>query len=109
MTSSSTPKRMASVVLTLSLLLPTHIAYGNNDDLLGFELFEREDYSSAAEIFQDSAWKGVALYRSNQWWRAAEVFVRGNDAPAFHNLGNTYVKMGYYALALEAYQQALRK
>jgi len=80
----------------------------SDDDLLGYELYLRDDFGSAAEVFNDTAWRGVSLYRSGQWWRAAEAFVRGNDAPTFHNLGNTYVKMGYYALALEAYQQALR-
>jgi len=81
----------------------------NDNDILGHELYSRKDYSSAAEVFDDPLWKGIALYRSEQWWRAAEAFVRGNDARSFHNLGNTYVKMGYYALALEAYQQALQK
>jgi len=101
-------KRIAGYLCLLIVSQTPHIAHSSNDDLVGFELFTREDFGAAAEVFDDPAWKGAALYRSNQWWRAAEVFVRGNDAASFHNLGNTYVKLGYYALALEAYQQALK-
>ena len=82
--------------------------HAKDNDLIAHELFMKGEFGSAAEVFSDPAWKGVALYRSEQWWRAAETFVRGNDAPAFHNLGNTYVRLGYYELALEAYQRALK-
>jgi len=80
-----------------------------DDNLIAHRLFQQEDYAEAAEIYTDPAWKGVALYKSSQWWRAAEAFVRADDHKSMHNLGNTYVKMGYYALALEAYQMALSK
>jgi len=80
-----------------------------DDNLIAHRLFQQNDYAEAAEIYTDPAWKGVALYQSSQWWRAAEAFVRADDHKSMHNLGNTYVKMGYYALALEAYQMALSK
>lgn len=78
-----------------------------DNDRLAFELFKEGRYAQAAELFTDPAWKGTALYRSDQWWRAAEAFIRANDADSYFNLGNCYVKLSYYALALEAYQQAL--
>lgn len=78
-----------------------------DENLLAYRLFNEGRYAQAAEIFTDPAWKGIALYRSSQWWRAAEAFVRANDALSAYNLGNTYVQLGYYELALEAYQQSL--
>jgi len=78
-----------------------------NDNLLAHKLFKQGQYAQAAEIFTDPAWKGVSLYRSEQWWRAAEAFVRANDAESHYNLGNCYVQLSYYELALEAYQRAL--
>ncbi len=54
-------------------------AMAADDNLLAHRLFEAGDFVRAAEIFTDPAWKGVALYRSDQWWRAAEAFVRAND------------------------------
>jgi len=77
-----------------------------NDNQLAHRLFQEGKYAQAAEIFTDPAWKGVAMYRSEQWWRAAEAFVRANDAESHYNLGNCYVKLSYYELALEAYQRA---
>ena len=78
-----------------------------DDDLLAHQLYAEGRHGEAAEIFTDPAWKGVALYRSEQWWRAAEAFVRADDPVSAYNLGNCYVKLGYHALALDAYQRAL--
>ncbi len=94
------------LLLTASVAAPLSKA---DDNLLAHDLFQQQRYAEAAEIFTDPAWKGVALYRSSQWWRAAEAFVRADDAVSFFNLGNAYVKLGYYALALEAYQAALSR
>lgn len=80
-----------------------------NDNLIAHRLFDQDRFAEAAEIFTDPGWKGIALYNSSQWWRAAEAFMRADDYKSMHNLGNTYVKMGYYALALEAYQMSLSK
>lgn len=96
-------------MLTLLLALcsaPFSQSY-SDDNLLAHRLFQEGNYAQAGEIFTDPAWKGVALYRSSQWWRAAEAFVRANDAVSAYNLGNCYVKLGYYALALDAYLNAL--
>ncbi len=96
------------VVLHSSLLTITLVSHAKaNDNLLAHQLFEEGHYAKAAEIFTDPAWKGVALYKSAQWWRAAEAFVRADDADSYFNLGNCYVQMGYYALALEAYQASI--
>ena len=89
------------------MLVLFQIPANADDNLIAHRLLQQENYAEAAEIYTDPAWKGIALYQSNQWWRAAEAFVRANDHKSMHNLGNTYVKMGYYALALEAYQMAL--
>lgn len=95
-------KRLASALLGVWPLFAW-----SNDNLVAQRLYEAGRYAEAAEIYTDPAWKGIALYRSEQWWRAAEAFVRANDPDSLFNLGNAYVKLGYYALALEAYQSAI--
>ncbi len=101
---------MGNIIRTITIvcfvLLSTHVR-ASKDNILAHDLFLQGNYAKAAEIFTDPAWKGVALYRSEQWWRAAEAFVRVNDANAQYNLGNCYVKLGYYELALDAYLRAL--
>jgi len=95
--------KLISLTLVYFVCLPVFA----NDNLIAHRLFEQQRYAEAAEVFTDPAWKGIALYRSQQWWRAAEAFIRADDGDSFYNLGNTYVRMGFYALALEAYQNAL--
>lgn len=102
-----TRSRFYCQCITLTLLLASAGFTQGDDNVLAHRLFSEGKYAQAGEIFTDPAWKGVALYRSSQWWRAAEAFVRANDAVSVYNLGNSYVKLGYYALALDAYLQAL--
>lgn len=94
------------VFLSLLCVVPVPV-FSADDNILAHELYQQGKYAQAAEIFTDPAWKGVSLYRSAQWWRAAEAFVRANDAVSQYNLGNCYVQLGYYELALEAYMRAL--
>lgn len=96
--------RLLRAFLIAGCTLPVMAA---DDNLLAHRLFEAGDFVRAGELFTDPAWKGVALYRSDQWWRAAEAFIRANDPVSAFNLGNCYVKLGYFELALDAYQQAL--
>ena len=77
------PIRIIFFVLLSTAFSQSHA----NDNILAHRLFEEGNYVQAGEIFTDPAWKGVALYRSSQWWRAAEAFVRANDAVSAYNLG----------------------
>jgi len=94
-------------IVQLLILLSVSTIHAADDNILAHELYSQGKYAQAAEIFTDPAWKGVSLYRSQQWWRAAEAFVRANDAVSQYNLGNCYVQLGYYELALEAYIRSL--
>lgn len=89
--------------LALALLLLSAAPSFADDNAVAFQLYEQGRYAEAAEIFTVPMWKGVALYKSDQFWRAAEAFVRGDDANSLYNLGNCYAKLGYYELALQAY------
>jgi len=100
-------QRLYKTSLFACLLLSGSVAYSADDNIIAHELFSQGNYAQAAEIFTDPAWKGVALYRSEQWWRAAEAFVRADDALSQYNLGNSYVQLSYYELALDAYLRAL--
>lgn len=77
------------------------------NDLAAHGLYLDERYLRAAELFADPEWRGVALYRSGQYWRAIEVLLPLDGARANYNLGNCYARLGYPALALEAYRRAL--
>jgi len=95
---------LVTLCMSVSVLSSVAIA---DDNRLAHRLFKAEQFTEAAEFFSDPAWKGVAFFRSQQWWRAMESFSRAGDAESMYNLGNTYVQLGYWALALEAYQSTL--
>lgn len=80
-----------------------------DDNAVAYRLYEQGRFAEAAELFTDPAWKGVAMYRSDQYWRAAEAFVRAEDPVSMYNLGNCYARLGYYELALQAYLGALSR
>jgi len=95
--------------ICLAALLMASPAARADDNAVAHRLFVEGRFAEAAEIFTDPAWKGVAFYRSDQFWRAAEAFVRADDAVSVYNLGNSYAQLGYYELALEAYLMVLAR
>jgi Ca-activated chloride channel family protein len=99
-------KRLALPLLTL---LAFCAAARADDNAIAYRLFGEGRFGEAAEIFTDPAWKGVAFYKSEQYWRAAEAFVRADDPVSAYNLGNAYARLGYYELALTAYLDALAR
>lgn len=52
--------------------------------------------------------EGIAHYRAGNYHQAKHFFSQGNSAEEYYNLGNTYVKLQEYTLALQAYDKALR-
>jgi Ca-activated chloride channel family protein len=100
---------MRRLAVPLLCLLASCGAARADDNAIAYRLFTEARFGEAAEIFTDPAWKGVAFYRSEQYWRAAEAFVRADDPVSAYNLGNTYARLSYYELALAAYLDALER
>lgn len=99
-------RRFAAALLMTGLVGTAHAA---NDNAVAYRLYSEGKYAEAAEIFTDPSWKGAAFYKSDQFWRAAEAFVRADDPRSTYNLGNCYAQLGYYELALAAYLNALSR
>lgn len=100
---------MRRLVPALPWLLALCAVARADDNAVAYRLFGEGRFGEAAEIFTDPAWKGVAFYKSAQYWRAAEAFVRADDPVSAYNLGNAYARLGYYELALTAYLDALAR
>ncbi|MCH7224845.1 tetratricopeptide repeat protein [Haloferula sp. A504] len=78
-------------------------------DQQGQRSFEREDFTEAAEHFNDPMWKGVALYRDGEFKQAQAVFARLDTAEAHYNRGNCLVFLGKYQDAVASYDRALTR
>lgn len=69
--------------------------------------YERLEFPQAFEAFEDSAWKGVAAYRSGLYDDSAATFGRISSAVGFYNRGNAFMKARDYGKAITAYEQAV--
>ena len=76
-------------------------------DQQGRYFFEKGDYKTASERFEDPAWKGVACYRAGDFPCAVDSFARVDSPEAWFDLGNAYAKAGELKLAVAAYDRAL--
>ncbi len=90
---------LAAALLGLAALLGGAAPFGRV--ALGFGL-----PGLAARLFDDPAWRGVALYRVGDVDAAAGTLAGAGPEAAF-NLGNAEVRRGAYAAALEAYDLAM--
>ena len=78
-------------------------------DQQGRYYFERGDYATAAERFEDPMWKGIALYRAGEYEAAVDEFAGLDSAEAQFLLGNCYARLGDYPAAVAAYDDALAR
>jgi Ca-activated chloride channel family protein len=76
-------------------------------DQQGRRAFERGDFASAAGLFTDPLWKGLACYRAGNLQCAADAWGTIESPEANYNRGNALARLGEYKLALAAYDQAL--
>jgi len=78
-------------------------------DQQGQRLLEDGEYLQAAARFTSPERIGTALFLAGDFKQAAVVLGRSTSAAAHYNRGNTYIMLGEYDAAIEAYQAALAK
>lgn len=71
--------------------------------------FTEDRYGVAAERFADPAWKGAAWYRAGEFQRALEALEGRDGAEDWYNRGNALARLGHFAEAIAAYDQAIAK
>jgi len=95
------PKPAAAEVRWMDLFLTA--------DQQGRYYFEKGDYETAAERFQDPYWKGIAQYRHQDFEAALDSFAMVGTAEGYFYLGNCYSRLGSYEEAVASYDEALRR
>lgn len=78
-------------------------------DQQGYEKWQKQDYQTAADRFEDPLWKGASLYRQGKYKEAAKQFSLDKSAQGRYNQGNALAKKGDFEAAREQYQQALKQ
>lgn len=101
-------------VLALWLVLPAPQAHAfewtdlwKRPDQRGYEALQAENAAQAAELFQDPAWRGAALYRAGNYADSAAALGGVDTADGQYNRGNALAKSGELEAAIAAYDRAL--
>ena len=76
-------------------------------DQQGRMLFERGDFTEAAEHFQEPLWKGISYYAAENFSEAIAQFSRFDTPEGYFNLGNAYAHNGDYKKAIACYERVL--
>ena len=65
------------------------------------------NFETAAELFRDSQWRGVAKYRSGAYDEAGELFSQNESLESIYNQANALAWEGRFTDALTAYDAVL--
>ena len=93
-------------VLCVSLLLPGCDSLMTADQR-GQRLYDKGQYSEAADRFADPMWMGVSLFKAGEFKDAAGIFSGYDTAEGAFNHGNALVMLGKYEEAAARYQRAM--
>ncbi len=106
--------RRGAVALLLCALLPppAHASWWadlwQTRDQQGFSALQRGDPETAATLFENPQWQGVASYRSGDFGGADKNFSADASATGNYNRGNALAHQGKLEEAIAAYDDTLR-
>lgn len=72
-------------------------------------LFNASAFAQAAVLFTDPQRQGDAWYRAGEFGKAASAYGRSATVEGLFNRGNSFMLLGHYQNAIEAYQQVLNE
>jgi len=102
------------VVLVLSVLWLFFVYEGSfkrlfvTADQLGQRYYDKKEYVKAGEAFENVLLKGASFYRAGEFKKAKSVYQNLSSKVGKYNLGNSFVMLGEYDAAIEAYEIALK-
>lgn len=106
--------RIIRILGGLSLILAVKFSYAMtwndlwyNSNQQARKLLQQHP-ESAAELFSDSRWKGVAYFNSHNYQAATDSFSQDKTSDGFYNQGNSLAYQNKFPEAIKAYQEALK-
>jgi Ca-activated chloride channel homolog len=77
-------------------------------DQQGRIAFDHGDYATAAKLFADPMWRGIAAYRAYDFLDAAQAFEHVDTVEGRFALGNAQAQNHAYEKAIKAYDEVLK-
>ena len=102
-------RRGLFVFIFMIMATPAQAGFFMNNNQQGLKAFNVEDFETAAEKFQDSRWRGAALYRKGDFEGAYKEFAKRDDITSMYNQGNALAKAGKIEEAIKKYEAVLEK
>ncbi|MCF1459008.1 MAG: VWA domain-containing protein, partial [Shewanella sp.] len=101
-------------LLVISQPQPAHAANWWQDlwqtpNQQGQSAFDSQAYQNAANLFEDSNWRGSAHYKAGDYEKALAEFQRDESAIGQFNQGNARMQMGQLDEAIANYEAALKQ
>ncbi|MFL2749605.1 MAG: VWA domain-containing protein [bacterium] len=81
----------------------------NNKDQQGQQYFIEGLHSEAAQVFENSEWKGLSHFRSGNHENALEEWKEIDSPRSLFNQGNALAKLGKLDQAIDRYDQVLER
>jgi len=71
------------------------------------QAYKRQDFTKAAEQFENPDWKAAAHYKAGEYDKALESLKSSKSESSVYNQGNALAKAGQLEEAIKAYEKAL--
>ncbi|NPA72459.1 MAG: VWA domain-containing protein [Gammaproteobacteria bacterium] len=89
--------------------LPDFIDVFKSMNQQGYQAWQKGNYQTALDHFEDTQWRASAEYRLGNYDKAALLFTQDKSAKGHYNRGNALAKSGKLEAAKEAYETAIKQ
>ncbi|WP_332108307.1 vWA domain-containing protein [Alteromonas sp. BMJM2] len=80
-----------------------------NADQEGLNSYQQEQFTDAAEQFEDTNWKASSLYKAGRFEEALAAYQKVPGTDSLYNQGNALAKLGKLEAAIEKYSEVLER